>query len=408
MDKQESNSLSNPFSLFQKMLQESSNSNSNYWIKFNCRGTIIEANPISITRSQHIYEKINSKEWTSQSIWRLDVNPSDFHLFLDYLCESDKNIIKNNSIVARLCEEFEVDVDRKKKINIDIDNLIIEIVNHANKNKDAFALLTISDKQKLINIHSIQFLIPSNLMNNYTECQDHFDELINNKPDIIDLYLSFEKELKSIDGNLIPNKFKLIKKDDNYYIEAECELVNNLISQISQIIRCGNFEVSNQTDKIITSVKTECPIKWNGYFKNLSKIKDKERYFDIFIPEYHWIKRDKASIYPTITISSHIPLNGTLCSILNFVPDRNRIRGREYEEYPQVKILYNNNNNKCEIEICKLNWKINYNQNHDKNIKYNDEDIFDITNDDIKKIYIRKTQEYYDHNKLKELRLLTS
>lgn len=352
-----------PFTLIQQLSQiaqiaqyknENTDSNKQHWVKFNCRGTIIEANPSSLIRSKKIYETISRKEWTPQSVWRLDVRSDDFHVFLDYLCGLNKSAIKN-PIVSKLCEEFEVDVDIKKKISEKIDNLIIEIAIHANKNKDAFTLISIPlDKSKTIHNHMLQFLIPSKLIDKYDEYLDEFDELILDSPFLLDEYICIEKELKSIDGMVLPGKFKLIKKDGNYYIEAECEQISRLISEISQIIKCGNFKLLSRTNKFITSISTECPKKWNEYLRNLNS----ERNFDIFIPEYHWIQRPKPSNYPPVNVPSYIVFNGVSRRVLNFIPDKNRIKGYEYSLYPQVRIVCDRNTGKCEIELCKLEWKI--------------------------------------------------
>lgn len=369
-----------PFALIQQLSQMTQNKNDytnitgesvgkQHWIRFNCRGTVIEANPSSVVRSKKIYDVITCKEWTPQSVWRLDVRSEDFHLFLDYLCGFNKNAIRN-VIVAKLCEEFEVDIDIKRKINEELDNLVVEIATHVNKNKDAFALISIPlDKSKTIHSHCLQFLIPSQLIDKYSKYTDEIDELISNRPFLLDPYINFEKELKSIDGIVIPGKFKLIKDDENYYIEGECELLSSIISQISQIIKCGNFKLSERTNKMITSIKTECPIKWNGFLRNFNE----GRTFDVFIPEYHWIQRPKPSIYPTISIHSHIVFNGISSPILNFVPDKNRIKGYEYSQYPQVRIIYDQNIGKCEIELYKLEWKIEDLQDIKKQKINNDE-----------------------------------
>lgn len=422
-----------PFTLIHQLSQLAQNkneelSNKQSWIKFNCRGTIIEANPVSIIKARKIQEVITCKEWTSQSVWRLDVRGEDFHLFLDYLSGLNKNAIKN-AIVEKLCEEFEVDIDAKRRTNYEINNLILEIADHVNRNKDAFALISIPlDKSKTVHNHCLQFLIPSQLINKYEKYLNDFDELIYKESQLIDQYINFERDLRSIDGLVFPGKFKLIKHEGNYYIETECELLGNIVSQISQIIRCGNFKISDRTNKVIYSVKTECPIKWNCYLRNFSK----EKLFDIFIPEYHWIQRSKPSEYPTVSVPSHIPFNGILCPVLNFVPERSRIKGYEYTQYPQVRILYNANLDKCEIELYKLEWKVNEDKKIIKGSNNNtlvespfisnqkknqiedeeDDDISDIDDNMSKKevkLLLTKNREITDkkgNDKLKELRLM--
>jgi hypothetical protein len=371
------------------------------WIKFNCRGIVVEANPNTVIRSKKIRDMISRKEWTPHSAWRVDVRAEDWHIFLDYLCGSSNEM--KNPIVRRLCEEFEVDNEIREQINSEIDKLINEIVSHINRNKDAFALLSVpQDKSKAFHNHSLQFLIPSSLISKYSKRSiDEFDEFIRDNPLLLDEYLSVDRELMTVDGLVLPNKFKLLKRDDNYYVEAECELVSTVITYISQVVMCGNFRTSQKTSNIIEAIKTECPYKLIGYLRNFGV----DKCFDVYIPEYYWIQRSKPAEYPTVTVPAYVAFNGKFCHLLDFKPNKNKIRGDEYDQYPRIRVIYDASLNKCDIEIFKLEWKLeqsNPKSKQDRHIKVKiDDDNFSAYTQESKKSYSS------NQDKFTELRLFS-
>ena len=323
------------------------NYNYNQCVKFNCRGTIIEVNSSTIAKMGKL-AKIILQKTPNLTSWKLNVNPNDFHIFLDYLNGYNKNIVDKNQVVQGLCDELGIFTEIKQMNENLLVNLCSDIVSHVLYNIEGFVSVK---KDNLVNIN---MMIPKKIFQGYELVIKDFDDLITENPSFMDGQLFTSREINYLGGTMYPGTYHVKKIDGNYYVDAACETIDNITKGITHIVNTGNFEVVDKTKDIITVIRTECPDNLKSYLRNFNA----NTIFDAYMPEYSWITRkDKSLKYPAINIPTKIILYGILVPILNFVPSKT-LKGYEYSKYPGIRIFHDREVDMLYVELFKLEWDI--------------------------------------------------